>query len=107
MINPGEVGSLIKNSLDGTVERLENTKKVRDLERLKQTAEDFEAVFITKMFDIMDQTISRGEGIISQGKEAKVFRTFMHQELAKQIASNPETSFGLAKQMYEQMKDLV
>lgn len=72
-------------------------------DKLKKTAQEFEAVFISKMLDTMHSTVEKSD-LFSESKVEGKFRSLMHQHIAKDIASNPTTSFGLAKQMYEQMK---
>ncbi len=73
---------------------------------LMEAAKQFEAVFINQLFKAMDATIQR-EGLLSGGRGEEMFRSMFLDEIAKDIASSPETSFGFAKQIYEQMKDLV
>lgn len=79
---------------------------ISDKDKLMKTATEFEAVFITKLMNTMDSTVEKS-GFMSGGSVEKKFRSMMNQFVAKDIASTPETSFGMAKQIYEQMKDLV
>lgn len=77
-------------------------------EGLMQAARQFEAVFLNQLFKALDATIEREqEGMFSPGRGEKMFRSMFYDEIAKNIASTPETSFGFAKQVYEQMKDMV
>lgn len=95
-INPDQQ---IFNKITGT-----GSKK----EQLKKVAKEFEAIFISKMFSTMDETVDREGGIF--GEETKYFDTFksyMYNELGRQLASNPHSTFGLAKQIYEQMEKSV
>lgn len=74
-------------------------------EQLKKVAKEFEAVFISKMFSLMDQTVDREGGIF--GEETKYFdnfKSYMYNELGRELASNPHSTFGFAKQIYEQME---
>ncbi len=73
---------------------------------LMEAAKQFEAVFIGQMFKAMDATIQREE-MFSGGRGEEMFRSMYLDEIAKNISSSPETSFGFAKQIYEQMKDLI
>lgn len=76
--------------------------------QLKKVAKEFEAIFISKMFSLMDQTVDREGGIF--GEETKYFDTFksyMYNELGRELASNPHSTFGFAKQIYEQMEKFV
>lgn len=77
-------------------------------EQLKKVAKEFEAVFISKMFSLMDQTVDREGGIF--GEETKYFdnfKSYMYNELGRDLASNPRSTFGFAKQIYEQMERYV
>lgn len=77
-------------------------------EQLKKVASEFEGIFISKMFSLMDNTVDREGGIL--GEETKYmdkFKSFMYNELGRQLASNPRTTFGFAKQIYTQMEKFV
>lgn len=82
-----------------------NFKNKSDSE-LMDAAKQFESVFLNKLFNAMDSTVHR-DGMLSNGRGEKMFRSMFYDEIAKNTASDPTTSFGLAKQIYEQMKDLV
>lgn len=80
----------------------------KNKEDLMEAAKDFEAVFLNQLFNIMESTVEKdSEGLFSGGKGEEKFKSFFYDEIAKQASSNPTTSFGLAKQVYEQMKGLV
>lgn len=70
--------------------------------KLVEAANNFEAVFISQLLNIMDKTIERSE-FMHGGQGEKVFREMFYQEIAKDIASNSNTSMGLGKQIYEQL----
>lgn len=77
-------------------------------EQLKKVAKEFEAVFIAKMFSLLDQTVDKEGGIF--GEETKYFDTFkshMYNEMGRELANNPRSTFGFAKQIYEQMEKFV
>lgn len=75
-------------------------------EELMKAAQQFESVFIGQLFNMMDKTVERDE-MFSGGRGEEMFRSMFYDEVAKNIASDSSTSFGLAKQIYEQMKDLI
>ena len=80
-----------------------NTKQ-----QLKKAATEFESIFITKMLSEMDKTVDRSEGVF--GKESQyqdMFKSIVFQQMGRDIASNPRTSFGLADSIYKQMEHLV
>ncbi len=77
-------------------------------EQLKKVAKEFESIFIAKMFSLMDQTVDKEGGIF--GEESKYFdnlKSYMYNELGRNLASNPHSSFGFAKQIYSQMEKSV
>lgn len=77
-------------------------------EQLKKVAKEFESIFISKMFSLMDKTVDREGGIF--GEETKYldnFKSYMYNELGRELASNPHSTFGFAKQIYEQMEKYV
>ena len=77
-------------------------------EQLKKAAKEFESIFISKMFSLLDKTVDREGGVL--GEEEKYFDTFksyMYNEMGRQLANSPRTTFGFAKQIYEQMEKYV
>jgi len=81
-------------------------KNKMDDEKLKKTAQDFEAVFLNKFLETINSTVERSEEF-SGGRGEEMFRSMMNEEIAKNIASTPQTSLGFAQQIYEQMKDRI
>lgn len=74
-------------------------------EKLEKVSKEFEAVFITKMLSLMDKTVDKEGGIF--GEESSYcdkMKSFMFTEMGRQMANNPRTTFGFAKQIYEQME---
>ena len=77
-------------------------------EQLKKVAKEFESIFITKMFSELDKTVDKEGGIF--GEETKYLdnlKSYMYNEMGRQLANNPHTTFGFAKQIYEQMEKSV
>ncbi|HSA05576.1 MAG TPA: rod-binding protein [Candidatus Gastranaerophilales bacterium] len=82
--------------------------KDKKQEDLMNAAAQFEAVFLNQMFKALDATIERDEdAMFSGGRGEQMFKSMFYDEIAKDISSNPSTSFGFAKQIYEQMKNIV
>ncbi len=75
-------------------------------EKLKKVAQEFEAVFMSQFLNMMDQTVEK-TGFMSGGKGEEKFKSIINQYIAKDIATSPTASIGIAKQMYEQMKKYV
>lgn len=77
-------------------------------EQLRKAANEFEAVFITKMLSQMDKTVDRENGLF--GKESPyvdTFKSVVFQQLGHDLANNPRTSFGFAESIYRQMEKYV
>lgn len=73
--------------------------------QLKKVTQEFEAVFVTKMLTLMDKTVESDGGIFGEDtKYLDSFKSVIFQEMGRDIARNPNTSFGFAKQMYAQME---
>ena len=77
--------------------------KISDKEKLKKTAQEFEAVFISQLLNEMDKTIEKS-GYLSGGKVENTFKSMMNQYVAKDIASNPKNNCGIASQIYKQLE---
>jgi Rod binding domain-containing protein len=76
--------------------------------QLEKVSKEFEAIFITKMLTLMDKTVDREGGIL--GEETSYYdkmKSYMFDELGRELANNPRTTFGFAKQIYEQMEKYV
>ena len=74
-------------------------------EKLKKVAKEFESIFIAKMLSVMDDTVDKEGGIF--GDKAPYYdnlKSYMYNEVGRQLASNPHSTFGFAKQIYEQME---
>lgn len=73
--------------------------------QLKKVTQEFEAVFVTKMISLMDKTVDSDGGIFGEDtKYLDSFKSVIFQEMGRDIARNPATTFGFAKQMYTQME---
>src|SRR5574344_451899 len=73
--------------------------------KLEKVSKEFESIFITKMLNIMDESVDKEGGIF--GEDTSYYdkmKSFMFNELGRQMANNPRTSFGFAKQIYSQME---
>lgn len=112
MINPTDSINIAKFNLQNkNLQNLDNfsnikgTKAEKD-EKLKQAARDFEAVFINQFFNTIESTVQKSE-FLHGGQAENTFKTMLNEELSKQIAQNPSSSFGLAEQIYAQMKNRI
>ena len=77
-------------------------------EHLKKAAQEFEAIFITKMLSEMDKTVDREGGLFGDKTQyVDTFKSIVYQQMGHDIASNPRSSFGMAEQIYRQMEKYV
>ena len=88
------------------VQTLDNVKRLKSQKaQLKKVSTEFEAIFITKMLNEMDKTVDREGGIFgSDDKYMDKFKSFIFDEVGRQIAKNPNSTVGFAKQIYTQME---
>ena len=77
--------------------------------QLKKVASEFESIFITKMLQEMDKTVDKEENGLfgNDNKYEEAFKGIMFQQMGRDLANNPRTSFGFADQIYRQMEHLV
>jgi len=61
---------------------------------------------VKQLLDIMDSTVEKSE-FMHGGQAENTFKSMLNEELSKNFASNPASSFGFAKQIYEQMKNQI
>ena len=77
-------------------------------EQLRKAAEEFEAIFITKMLSEMDKTVDREEGLFGEKTQyVDTFKSIVYQQMGHDMASNPRSSIGVAEQIYRQMEKYV
>ena len=100
------LNSKVVNSEQQVFNKIKGAKSQK--EQLKKVAEEFESVFVTKILGTMDKMVDKEGGLFGgEGKYTETFKSFMFQELGREFASNPRTTFGMAKQIYQQMEKLL
>ena len=102
-IRPNELDTKDLSSLN-----IENVQgmKITNKEKLMKTAREFESVFVAQLLNETQATVQKS-GFMSGGPVEQKFRSMMNQYIAKDIANSPTANFGIAKQIYEQMKTMV
>ena len=73
--------------------------------KLKEAAQGFEAIFVTKLLNQMHSSSMNEGGFIGQSNSEKMFKGMMFQEIGKEVAKT--SSFGIADAIYKQMKNSV
>ena len=76
--------------------------------QLRKAAQEFEAVFITKMLSEMDKTVDREGGLFGDKTQyVDTFKSIIYQQIGHDMASKPHSSIGMAEQIYKQMEKYV
>lgn len=80
------------------------TRKQRDLQSLKESSQEFEAIFVMEMFKEMRKTIPEG-GLFEKNIATEIYQEMMDMETARAVAKGP--GLGIADAMYKQMAHLI
>lgn len=72
-------------------------------DKLRDVAQDFESVFIFQILDAMYAGLPT-DGAFGGGSAEKMFRSLMHEEIAKSISSRG--GFGIGDAVYGQLLQL-
>ena len=88
---------------------IENIKKGTKSEReqLKRVSTEFESIFVAKMLNELDKTVDKEGSMFQESKYLDNLKSFMYNDIAREIATNPQSSLGIAKQMYQQLEKTV
>jgi len=88
---------------------IENIKKgtKSEKEQLKRVSTEFESIFIAKMLNELDKTVDKEGSMFQESKYLDNLKSFMYNDIAREIATNPRSSLGIAKQMYQQLEKTV
>jgi flagellar protein FlgJ len=76
----------------------------RELKKLREASQDFEAIFIKQMLDAMRKNIPKG-GLLDGGMAEEIFEDVLYEERAKLIAKTG--SFGIADMIFDRYKDTI
>ena len=99
--------SYMQNSSDlSQIEQIKRGTK-SSKEQLKKVSTEFESIFIAKMLNEMDKTVDKEGSLFQESKYLDNLKSFMYNDIARNIANNPQTSIGIAKQMYAQLEKTV
>ncbi len=79
-------------------------RKQRDLNKLKETSQEFEAIFVMQMFKEMRKTVPN-DGLFEKNMSTEMFQEMMDMETARAVSKGP--GLGIAEAMYRQMESLI
>lgn len=101
-----QASALSPDIINTDVQTLDNIKRMKSQKaQLKKVSTEFEAIFVTKMISALDKTVDKEGGIFgSDDKYMDKFKSLIYNEVGRQIASNPYSTVGFAKQIYSQME---
>ena len=104
----GNIGqSYMQTSSDfAQIEQIRRGAKT-EKEQLKQVSTEFESIFISKMLNEMEKTVDKEGSLFKESKYLDNLKSFMYNDIARQIANDPRSSLGIAKQMYTQLEKTV
>jgi flagellar protein FlgJ len=68
---------------------------------LFKASQDFEALFIKQMLDVMRKTIHKEDDLLNGGLGQDVYEDMLYDQYAKKMASTAQ--FGLADMIYRQL----
>jgi flagellar protein FlgJ len=77
------------------------SKKDRDLQSLRKSCQEFEAIYTQEMYKAMRKTVPEG-GLFEKDMASELYKELMDMEIAKSSASGK--GIGIGEAMYQQMK---
>ncbi|MBN1500950.1 MAG: rod-binding protein [Spirochaetes bacterium] len=72
--------------------------------KLMDTCIEMESLFVKQMFNTMRKTVEKGE-MFHGGNAEDIFEDMLYDEYSLNVSKN--SNLGIAKKMYEQMRDYV
>ena len=78
-----------------------NDPKERELQALRQSCRDFEAVYINEIYKSMRKSVP-DSGMFKKDMSSELYKEMLDMEMAKQTAAGKGSGIGEA--MYEQLK---
>lgn len=101
-----QIQTMTPEIVNTNVQTLDNIRRSgTQRTQLKKVSQEFEAIFVTKMISALDKTVDKEGGIFgSDDKYMQKFKSYIYDEVGRQIAHNPYSTVGFAKQIYTQME---
>ncbi len=76
--------------------------KEKELQALRRSCRDFEAIYINEMYKAMRKTVP-DSGLFEKDMASELYKEMLDMELAKQTASGK--GMGVGEAMYDQLKE--
>lgn len=97
----------ITNILDAagaSVKKPADTASIKNLQSLRQSCRDFEAIYTQEMYKAMRKTVP-DSGLFEKDMASELYKELLDMEMAKIAAAGQGNGIGEA--MYQQMKDKI
>ena len=85
------------------IAQIASPHKTANIQKARETAEDFESVFIAQMLEPMFQGL-KTDGAFMGGHSEKMFRSMQNEQIAKEIARSG--GVGIADAIFRQILEL-
>lgn len=76
-------------------------KQSQDLEKLRETTREFEALYVMEMYKAMRKTVPEG-GLFEKDTSTEIYQDMLDMEAARKTAAGK--GMGIGEAMFEQMK---
>lgn len=87
-----------------TIQDAKTSRKNRDLAKLKDVCQEFEAIYLNEMYKAARKNIPES-GLVEKSNGEKVFEEMLNMEQSRQVSAS--SSLGLADAMYKQMAGMI
>ncbi len=91
----------VSNSYSYPLNSSQVKKPIDKSSELYKASEDFEALFIKQMLDVMRKTIHKEDDLLGNGMGQDMYEDMLYDEYAKKMAETAQ--FGLADMIYQQV----
>lgn len=81
-----------------------DTKKAKELQALRHSCREFEAIYVNEMYKSMRKTVPESGLFQKKGMAEDVYRDMLDMEMARQTAAGD--GMGIGKAMYQQLHKL-
>lgn len=81
-----------------------DNRKARDLESLKESTQEFEALYVMEMYKAMRKAVPEG-GLLEKSNAEAIYQDMLDMEMAKEASRGK--GLGIAQAMYDQLAPLI
>lgn len=92
--------TVLSNSTTKATNLQNSIKRSEDDKKLKESCQEFEAIFIKQMLNSMKKSVNKS-GLIKESMGEKIFDDMLYDEYAQNMSKS--SSFGIAEMMYKQL----